>query len=165
MEIVRVMQTDTNEPQSPFTVQVVSVAVILSPVIQFAVLAVLRLGEIMPEEGFAPVGLSDGLMGGAAVVWALMAAGVSFAVRPRLESVLMRQAGPGLGARMRTILFAMAICESGAVLGFVVGLIGGGLLWPGMAMGISVLGCARHFPSRQWLEAPVPSEGDRDAGT
>ena len=158
------MARNTSQPQSALAVQLVSGTLVLSPIIQFAVLAALSLSGVMPEEGFASLGLPEGVLGGAAVVYAFVAAGLSFAVRPRIENTMVTQAGPVLAGRMRTVLVSMAICESGAVVGFAVGLIGGGLLWPGIAMGIAVLGCARHFPSRQWLEMPAPGEGGRDAG-
>lgn len=60
------------------------------------------------------------------------------------------------GMRFKAALISMAISESGAVIGLVLILLTGDLLFGGLLCGLSFAVTCFHFPSRYWLEQGEP---------
>lgn len=146
-----------HQPQSAAAgYQLICGAVAAMPLLYMIVAAGLKLGGIMEDDGLAAV---DPEQAGTVSI-ALLAAGIVASVASiPMKKLLVRSQTAGMDApagRFKATLVSMSISESGAVMGLVLMLLTGNLLYGGLLCGLSFAVTCFHFPSRHWLE-----RGDR----
>jgi hypothetical protein len=130
--------------------QVICGAVAAAPLVYMGVAAGLKFGGVMPEEGLAALPPESAMI----IPLVLLAAGtLSSVFSIVVRKLLMKSQPTGQPAeRFRIVLVSMAVSESGAVMGLVLMLLTGNLLYGGLLCGLSFAVTCFHFPSRHWLD-------------
>lgn len=123
------------------------------PLFYMVLAAVFKSTGVLPANGFG------GLEPGAAttISMAMLAAGVTSCMASIAVKKFLAQGRPGASqdeqaVRFKGTLAAIAVSESGAVLGLVIMLLTGNLVYGGLLCGLSIAVSLFHFPSRYWLE-------------
>ena len=134
--------------------QIVCGAVAAAPLVYMGVISALKFSGALPENGFGAVPPEAEMP----ISLALLAGGIlSSLASIVLKKALIQSQGDGSASgRFKGVLVAMAVSESGAVMGLVLMLLTGNLLYGSLLCGLSFAVTCFHFPSRYWLE-----HGDR----
>ena len=126
--------------------------IMIMPLFYMVLAATLKSAGVIPEVGIgdiAPEAVPT-------VSLALLIGGtVSSTASLGIKKVLLRASDVldrDAAARFKVALISMAISESGAVMGLVLILLTGDLLYGGLLCGLSFAITCFHFPSRHWLE-------------
>ena len=114
------------------------------------VVAALKLGGSLPEGGLAALPAETATP----LSLALLAAGIGSSLLSIVlkKALLKSQQDDSPGGRFKGVLVSMAVSESGAVMGLVLMLLTGNLLYGSLLCGLSFAVTCFHFPSRYWLE-------------
>lgn len=122
------------------------------PLLYMVIAVAMKYAGAIPERG---IGEFDPQMV-TPISLALVAGGTgSSLVSLVAKKLVLSTMGPESGnaaARFKATLVAMAISESGAVIGLALMLLTGDLLYGGLLCGLSFAITCFHFPSRYWLE-------------
>ena len=152
------MAPNDSPPLHPARVQMIAAFILLAPLTYMGVAIALRLGEVIPEEGYAALPAETLRV----LRPALLAAGglsalASFPVRKAMAARLLGQE-PTLANRLRVVIVAMALAESAGVVGLVLFLLTADFIAASILWGCSIGACCLHFPSRAWLESDSNEE-------
>ena len=143
--------SDENYRNASVSSQLMVCAVVLAmPLFYAAILVALRVGGILPVTGFGEI---EGLEA-QTLAYIFLAAGVGTSLASIFFKKLMIQTVSGpvdANRRFQTVLVAMAIAESGALLGFVFVLLTGQVIYGALLGALSFAVSCFHFPSRRWL--------------
>jgi ABC-type sulfate transport system permease subunit len=134
------------------TYQLVCGVIMMTPILYVVLATVLRSAGVIPDTGIAD---SDPEAVPVVSLALLMGGTVSSITSLGIKTLLLRASDAhrqGPGARFKVALISMAISESGAVMGLVLILLTGDLLFGGLLCGLSFAVTCFHFPSRHWLE-------------
>ena len=146
----------TQQSQGPGAAQyqIICGAVAVAPLVYMGVVAALKFGGTLPEEGLAGMPPESAMP----LTIALLATGtLSSLASIVLKKILVKsQPDDAPASRFKGVLVSMAVSESGAVMGLVLMLLTGNLLFGSLLCGLSFAVTCFHFPSRFWLE-----HGDR----
>lgn len=130
--------------------QLIAFAIAAAPPVYMLVTLVMKLSGALPENGFVefPADIAP------LISLALLGAGVvapltSFFLKPVLMAQQRQTSTPP--GRFHVALVSMALSESGAVLGLVLMLMTGNLLYGGLLCGLSFAVTCFHIPGRHWL--------------
>jgi len=143
---------------SPATHQLMCAAILVMPLAYVAMAQVLRAVGVLPQRGFGDFDEGATLI----VTGLFLAASVSASLlSPFLKKALLAKAAEAGDAptprhRFQAVFVAMALSEAGAVLGLVLMLMTGNMLYGALLCGLSFAITCFHFPGRHWLE-----HGDR----
>lgn len=148
----------------PFHVQVIAGVLLAANGLYAGVGMVLVRMHVVPAGGAGPIDPAVSTILIVMFVGGGLAAGLmSFVVR----KLIVRRWGAGGGTlieRLRAVVIAMALAESGGPLGFAYAFLTGQLTLPCVLWGCSLAACILHFPTRAWLEAGnVPNSEERNA--
>ena len=141
-----------DEPKqgNPATYQLVCAAVAVAPLIYMVVLTVLKFSGTLPDGGMGDISSEAATPLSLALLFGGFVASSSSLV---LKKIILRGQGTDSPeGRFKAVLVSMAIAESGAVMGLVLTLLTGDLLYGGLLCGLSFAVTCFHFPSRYWLE-------------
>jgi len=145
------MSDEPPQPAAPLQAQLVAAGVALTTVIYMIVVMLLRATDALPDGGY--VGLEPEVANAMGIILLVLGtAGVAASLPVR--RFLVRRLTPesdNINARMRILLITMAICESSAIYGLVLALMGGLNTTVWILWGLSVAGHILLFPSRSWL--------------
>ena len=132
--------------------QSMCVAVLLMPIAYMAVVIALRAGNVLPEEGLGELDEQTTLL----LTAVFLVASVSASMFSLFLKKMLLSAATGEKAdqntRFKAVLVAMALSESGAVMGLVLMLLTGNILYGALLCGLSFAITCFHFPRRHWLE-------------
>lgn len=139
-----------NDPIASY--RLISGVVASMPLVYMAVANIMKFTGALPEAG---IGEFDPAMV-TPISLALLAAGTTSSLASMvLKKPLLEKLGvqtQNSAARFKATLICMAISESGAVLGLVLMLLTGNMLYGSLLCGLSFAVTYFHFPSRYWLE-------------
>lgn len=130
--------------------QLVCAAIAVAPLAYMAAITALQFSGGLPENGFGDLPeetafmLSLALLGGG-----ILSSLSSIALK---KTILASQENDSPEGRFKGVLVSMAVSESGAVMGLVLMLLTGNLLYGSLLCGLSFAVTCFHFPSRYWLE-------------
>lgn len=140
------------QPNAVANYQLICGILTLMPLLYMAIIAGLKFSGILAEDGFGVI--EPGRQ--SPITMAMIAAGISAGVVsiPLRKLFVARQsdAKDAVAARFQGTLGAMAMSESGAVMGLVLMLLTGNLIYGGLLCALSFAITCFHFPSRHWLE-------------
>lgn len=146
------MDREENNQPSAATLQLICGAILAMPLVYVVVAATIRFAGVIPEAGVGDLDGPTTLI----LTAAFLVAGIFMSVlAPVLKAAILRNIGEGEEApvtRFRAVLVAMALSESGAVMGFVLILLTGNLLYGALLCGLSFAATCFLFPRRDWLE-------------
>lgn len=130
--------------------QLIAFAIAAAPPVYMLVIIVMKLSGALPENGLG--GLSPDVA--PLISLALLGIGVvapltSFFLKPVLVAQQQQASTPS--SRFHVVLVSMALSESGAVLGLVLMLMTGNLLYGSLLCGLSFAITCFHIPGRHWL--------------
>lgn len=130
--------------------QIICGAVAVAPLVYMGVVSALHFGGVLPQNGFgdfppeALMPISLALLGGG-----ILSSLASIVLK---KALIQSQHDASPAGRFRGVLVAMAVSESGAVMGLVLMLLTGNMLYGSLLCGLSFAVTCFHFPSRYWLE-------------
>lgn len=135
------------------TQQLICGVVAAMPVLYMAVIAVLKSAGVLPADGLGSLEPAVANTISMAMVGAgVLSSSISIVLKKALLAGQARGGTEDSETRFKGTLVAMAVAESGAVMGLVLMLLTGNLLFGGLLCGLSFAICCFHFPSRYWLE-------------
>lgn len=144
----------SNDPIASY--RLITGAVASMPLVYMAVANIMKYTGTLPESGIGE--LEPAMV--TPISLALLAAGTTTSVASIvLKKVLLEKLGvqtQDAAARFKATLICMAISESGAVLGLVLMLLTGNMLYGSLLCGLSFAITCFHLPSRYWLEQGNP---------
>jgi hypothetical protein len=145
-----------NDPIASY--RIISGAIAAMPLVYVVVANIMKMTGALPESG---IGELDPAMV-TPISLALLAVGTTSSLASMvLKKILLEKLGvqtQDAAARFKATLICMAISESGAVLGLVLMLLTGNMLYGGLLCGLSFAITYFHFPSRFWLEQGSPKD-------
>ncbi|MBL7644866.1 MAG: hypothetical protein JNK74_01630 [Candidatus Hydrogenedentes bacterium] len=145
-----------NDPITSY--RIVSGAIAAMPLVYVAVANIMKITGALPASG---IGQLDPAMV-TPISLALLAFGTTSSLTSMvLKKVLLEKLGvetQDAAARFKATLICMALSESGAVLGLVLMLLTGNMLYGGLLCGLSFAITYFHLPSRYWLEQGSPKD-------
>ncbi len=140
----------SNDPVASY--RLIAGAVASMPLVYMAVANIMKYAGALPESGIGE--LDPAMVTPISLV--LLAAGTTSSVASIvLKKILLEKLGvqtQDAAARFKATLICMAISESGAVLGLVLMLLTGNMLYGSILCGLSFAITYFHLPSRYWLE-------------
>lgn len=143
----------SNKSTDPITAyRLVCGAITAMPILYMGLSAALVKAEVLSPDGMSYLDPVSGLP----VTLGVMVLGTFSSMASILVKVFLlrmveaRERTPEI--RFRATLIAVAVSETGAVMGFTLMLITGSLLYGGLLCGLSFAITCFHFPSRNWLE-------------
>ncbi len=146
------MSNEEQPQQNVATLQVICGAILVMPLVYMGGAIAMRFAGAVPETGFADLDDQTSLI----LTAAFLVAGISTAVfSSKIKQMILN--APGIGSvtpetRFKAVMVAMALSESGAVMGFLVILLAGNVVYGAVLCGLSFAMTCFHFPSRSWLE-------------
>ncbi len=146
--------SQSNDPIASY--RLIAGAVASMPLLYMVVANIMKYTGTLPETGIGdldPAAVTP-------ISLALLAAGTTSSLTSMvLKKVLLEKLGvqtQDAAARFKATLVCMAISESGAVLGLVLMLLTGNMLYGSLLCGLSFAITYFHLPSRYWLERGNP---------
>ena len=132
--------------------QIMCAAILMMPITYMAGAIALRASDILPEGGLGELDEQSTLL----LTAVFLAASVSASIFSLFLKKMLLGAAKGdridQSMRFKAVLVAMALSESGAVMGLVLMLLTGNLLYGALLCGLSFAITCFHFPRRHWLE-------------
>ena len=146
-----------SQPNDPIaSYRLIASAIASMPLVYMAVANIMKYTGVLPETGIGdldPAAVTP-------ISLALLATGTTTSVASIvLRKILLEKLGvqtQDAAARFKATLICMAISESGAVLGLVLMLLTGNMLYGSLLCGLSFAITYFHLPSRYWLEQGTP---------
>lgn len=133
-----------NNEVNPLQVQIIAVAITMTNVILAGVLYGLNLSGTIPEEPAIDVPIT--IAGPVGLGIAIVMVAISFVMK---QAILANRTADQSDAQrvFSSTIVALALCDAGSCLGFVLGFLTGSLEWAFGMMGIATAGCVLHFPT------------------
>ena len=128
--------------------QLVCAGVLVMPIVYMVVAVGLRLAGVVQQEGFGEFDPQLTLI----LTGAFVAAGITTGAVSLVFKKAMLKNATAAEQRFTAVLESMAISEFGAVLGLMLILLSGNVLYGSLLCGISFAFTCFHFPGRHWLE-------------
>lgn len=146
--------------EAPLPTRLVAIAMTATNVMYAGVLLVMRYSGILHEHGMSQIEepLRSTLIS-VFIACGVLAAGASAASRSFIRSLILA-ADPSQSGRYRAVVIPMAIADLPGILGFLLGVMTGDVVWAIVLIGVSFVTCLYHYPSREWI-AGAPITGNR----
>jgi hypothetical protein len=133
--------------------QLLCAAILFMPMAYMGVVVAMQFSGSLPEQGFG--GFDDQFA--LVLTGIFLATGLSAAVFSMFLKKRLIRGDDDTGVidgktRFKAVLLAMVLSESGAVMGLVLMLLTGNMVYGALLCGISCAITCFHFPSRHWLE-------------
>ena len=130
--------------------QIIAFAIAAAPPVYMLVMVVMKLSGALPENGFGGIPADVAPVASLALLGiGIVAPLTSFFLKPVLIAQQRQASSPP--SRFHVVLVSMALSEYGAVLGLVLMLLTGNLLYGGLLCGLSFAITCFHLPGRYWL--------------
>ncbi len=147
------MTNDVLENGTVAQKQIICATLLFMPIAYMVVPIAMHFTGVLPERGYGNFDEQLTLIvGGFFLMAGVSSAAFSMILKKKLVGRSERSKISEEQARFQAVLVAMVLSESGAVMGLVLMLLTGNVIFGALLCGISFAITCFHFPSRHWLE-------------